>query len=131
MDKIKEFFKKNIIYIKNFIFLIVLFVSIMIVVNMVFFAHDSQAVYTTKYGTVYHSKDCHYTLNSGMNRMAIEEAEKKGYTPCKLCIENMEYDPIVYNDYATSAIISFITTPLLFGIYAIIVYKNFSIDKNK
>ncbi len=48
----------------------------------------SGSVYITLYGEKYHTEGCHYIADKDtLTEITVEEAERKGYEPCKYCID--------------------------------------------
>ena len=47
-------------------------------------AGDETTVYVTPRGRKYHRRDCQH-VRSGATAMSVEEAKKRGYTPCSRC----------------------------------------------
>ncbi len=45
---------------------------------------DETVVYVTPHGRKYHRRDCQH-VRSGATAMSVEEAKKRGYTPCTRC----------------------------------------------
>lgn len=46
------------------------------------------SVFVTQYGEKYHVDGCHYIADKDdLSEMAVEDAESKGYEPCKFCID--------------------------------------------
>lgn len=45
---------------------------------------DETVVYVTPHGRKYHRRDCQH-VRSGATAMSVEEAKKRGYTPCSRC----------------------------------------------
>ena len=48
----------------------------------------AEDVYATKNGKKYHTEICRLIQNKSPHKLSMEEALKKGLTPCKLCAKD-------------------------------------------
>ena len=62
------------------------FLTVLLITSLIFYGQTlkSQTVYITKTGKKYHSEGCR-SLSKSSIPININDAKKKGYTPCSLC----------------------------------------------
>lgn len=63
-----------------------LFIIFFMLTTIALFAAGASLVYVTPNGKKYHKKHCRtLTKSKQITELTLQEAEKKDYTPCKIC----------------------------------------------